>query len=92
VPGTNHHAVGRIPCTLDGQPEVKDCEFVREDDSTRVKVYGMDENCVIPDAVITGDEAVFQLFANRIAPWPRCWEAANIAMGRMPRQRKRRLT
>jgi hypothetical protein len=27
VPGTNYHAVGRVPCTLDGQPEVKDCEF-----------------------------------------------------------------
>jgi hypothetical protein len=96
VPGTNYHAVGRIPCTLDGQPEVKDCEFgvtrgqpgiatvfitvpngfvrvisfdggkvspasavtsfefSREDDSTRVKVNGMDENYVIPDAVITG--------------------------------------
>ena len=29
-------------------------EFSREDDSTRVKVNGMDENYVIPDAVITG--------------------------------------
>jgi hypothetical protein len=27
VPGTNYHAVGRIPCTLDGQPDVKDCAF-----------------------------------------------------------------
>jgi hypothetical protein len=27
VPGTNYHAVGRVPCTLDGQPEVTDCEF-----------------------------------------------------------------
>jgi hypothetical protein len=27
VPGTNYHATGRIPCTLDGQPDVKDCEF-----------------------------------------------------------------
>jgi hypothetical protein len=27
VKGTNYHAVGRIPCALDGQPEVKDCEF-----------------------------------------------------------------
>jgi hypothetical protein len=27
VPGTNYHAVGRVACTLDGQPEVKDCEF-----------------------------------------------------------------
>jgi hypothetical protein len=96
VPGTNYHAVGRVPCTLDGQPEVKDCEFgvtrggpgvatvfittpngfvrvisfdgekvspdsavtsfafSREDDNTRVKVNGMDENYLIPDAVING--------------------------------------
>jgi hypothetical protein len=27
VPGTNYNATGRIPCTLDGQPDVKDCEF-----------------------------------------------------------------
>lgn len=27
VPGTNYHAVGRIPCALGGQPDVKDCEF-----------------------------------------------------------------
>jgi hypothetical protein len=27
VPGTNYHATGRIPCTLDGQPDVQDCEF-----------------------------------------------------------------
>jgi hypothetical protein len=96
VPGTNYHAVGRVPCTLDGQPDVKDCEFgvtrgvpgvatvfitlpngfvrvisfdgekvspdsavtsfdfSREDDNTRVKVNGMDENYLIPDAVING--------------------------------------
>ncbi len=96
VPGTNYHAVGRIPCTLDGQPEVKDCEFgvtrgqpgiatvfitvpngfvrvvsfngekvspdsavtsfesSREGDSTRIKVNGLDENYLIPDAVING--------------------------------------
>ena len=96
VPGTNYHAVGRIPCTLDGQTEVKDCEFgvtrgqpgiatifitvpngfvrvisfdagkaapqsgvtsfeqQRQDDNTIVKVNGMDETYVIPDAVING--------------------------------------
>ena len=27
VKGTNYHAVGRIPCALDGQPDVKDCAF-----------------------------------------------------------------
>lgn len=96
VPGTNYHAVGRVPCTLDGQPDVKDCEFgvtrgapgaatvfitvpngfvrvisfdgdkvspdsavtsfdyAREGDNTRVKVNGMDENYLIPDAVING--------------------------------------
>jgi hypothetical protein len=27
VPGTDYHATGRIPCALDGQPDVKDCEF-----------------------------------------------------------------
>ena len=96
VPGTNYHAVGRIPCTLDGQPDVKDCEFgvtrgqpgvatvfittpngfvrvisfdgakvspdsavtsfdyAREGDSTRIKVNGLDENYLVPDAVING--------------------------------------
>ncbi|MCA3574496.1 MAG: hypothetical protein IOC86_11315 [Aestuariivirga sp.] len=96
VPGTNYHAVGRVPCALDGQPDVKDCEFgvtrgspgvatvfitvpngfvrvisfdgdkvspdsavtsfdyAREGDNTRVKVNGMDETYVIPDAVING--------------------------------------
>ena len=96
VPGTNYHAVGRIPCSLGGQPAVKDCEFgvtrgspgvatifitlptgfvrvvsfdngkvspdsavtsfeySREDDNTRVKVNGADENYLIPDAVING--------------------------------------
>jgi hypothetical protein len=33
---------------------VKSFEFSRESDSTRIKVNGMDENYVIPDAVITG--------------------------------------
>jgi len=88
--------VGRIPCTLDGQPEVKDCEFgvtrgppgiatvfitvpngfvrvvsfdgekvspdsavtsfesSREGDSTRIKVNRLNENYLIPDAVING--------------------------------------
>lgn len=96
VPGTNYHAVGRIPCTLDGQPDVKDCEFgvtrgqpgvgtvfitlpngfvrvisfdggtarpesgvesfdqQRQDDNTLIKVNGLDESYVIPDAVING--------------------------------------
>ena len=96
VPGTNYHAVGRIPCALDGQPDVKDCEFgvtrgqpgvatvfitlpngfvrvisfdgekaspdsavtsfesSREEDNTRVKINGLDENYLIPDAVING--------------------------------------
>jgi len=96
VPGTNYHAAGRIPCTLDGQPDVKDCEFgvtrgqpgiatifitvpngfvrvisfdagkaspqsevtsfeqQRQDDNTIVKVNGLDEAYVIPDAVING--------------------------------------
>jgi hypothetical protein len=27
VKGTNYHAVGRIPCALDGQSDVEDCEF-----------------------------------------------------------------
>ena len=96
VPGTNYHAVGRLPCTLDGQPEVKDCEFgvtrgqpgiatvfitvpngfvrvisfngekvspdsavtsfesSREDDNTRININGLDENYLIPDAVING--------------------------------------
>jgi hypothetical protein len=96
VPGTNFHATGRIPCTLDGQLDVTDCEFgvtrgapgiatvfitvpngfvrvlsfdngkvspqsevtsfesSREGENTRVKVNGMDENYLIPDAVILG--------------------------------------
>ena len=27
VSGTSYHAVGRLPCALDGQPDVEDCEF-----------------------------------------------------------------
>jgi hypothetical protein len=96
VPGTNYHATGRIPCTLDGQPDVKDCEFgvtrgapgvatvfitvpngfvrvlafdngkvspqsavtsfesSKDHDNTIVKVNGLDERYVIPDAVING--------------------------------------
>lgn len=96
VPGTNYHAVGRLPCTLSTDPTVKDCEFgvtrgspgaatifitlpngfvrvmsfdsgkvspdsavtsfvsSREDDNTRVKVNGLDENYLIPDAIING--------------------------------------
>ena len=65
VPGTNYHAVGRIPCTLDGQPDVKDCEFGVTRGSPGVatvfitvpngfvRVISFDGDKVSPDSAVT---------------------------------------
>ncbi len=65
VPGTNYNATGRIPCTLDGQPDVKDCAFGVSRGAPGVatvfitvpngfvRVLGFDNGKVAPQSAVT---------------------------------------
>ena len=69
VPGTNYHAVGRVPCTLAKEPTLKDCEFGVTRGSPGVatifitlpdgfvRVISFDNGKVSPDSAVTSFES-----------------------------------